>query len=169
MNSKTYASAHWVTNRQALINEFEQQVDALLKDRTTGAFEFVVEVRGPMGSRNSNVKELPPAPPTGAAVNVQYEGSDVELWVMNDCKGIGPHYHLCDCGVTTNCRAVVYCDIAEREDNGKLYRCIDCRTIAQTAVLDRESDSDKRKRLRAEKHRRNQAYLNSLQAAGETR
>lgn len=59
MNSNTYASAHWATDRQTVVNEIESQVDQLLKGKTTGV--FIVELRGLMGSRNSDVKELPPA------------------------------------------------------------------------------------------------------------
>jgi hypothetical protein len=57
MNSDTYAIVHWVTDRQTVMNEIEKQVDKLLEGRTAGT--FIVDVHGPYGSRNEDVKELP--------------------------------------------------------------------------------------------------------------
>jgi FKBP-type peptidyl-prolyl cis-trans isomerase 2 len=57
MNSETYASAQWVMDRERIIQGIEKQLEKLLEGRTTGA--FIVDVHGPYGSRNEDVKELP--------------------------------------------------------------------------------------------------------------
>ena len=62
MNSDTYATVHWVTERQTVMSAIEKQIDKLMEGRTTGT--FIVDVHGPYGSRNENVRELPSATET---------------------------------------------------------------------------------------------------------
>ena len=57
MISDTYASFKWRTDRKAVMDAIERQIDQLLDGHSTGT--FIVDVHGRYGSRNENTKELP--------------------------------------------------------------------------------------------------------------
>jgi hypothetical protein len=83
--------------------------------------------------------------------------SEYKLWIELNCEGEGPHVHFCEtCDKTVDCRAVVYCDIPM----DKPFHCTDCRAAKELAPV--ETAAQKKRRLKDEKRKKGQAYLDAL-------
>lgn len=64
-----------------------------------------------------------------------------EQWIALGCAGEGPHYHLCPCGNTIECAAIVECDIEDAT-----FRCRDCRLSQMMTMNDTVAAAKRRKR-----------------------